>query len=88
MTRRIDKVQGPLPIVSTVEDTHGLSLYGDAPFPLDVHSIQDLGHAIPLRYRLGDVEEPVGQGTLSVVYVGYYAEVARTLDVLHTRILP
>ncbi len=88
MARSVDKVQGPLPIVSTVEDTHRLSLYGDAPLPLDVHRVQDLGHPVSLRDRLRNVQEPVGQRALSVVYVGYYAEVARTLDILHRRILP
>jgi hypothetical protein len=54
--RGVDEVQRPLAVVATIQDPDGLGLDRDAPLPLDVHRVQDLGHPLPLRDRLGDIQ--------------------------------
>ena len=88
MSRGVYKVQGPLAIAPLVQDTHGLGLDRYPPFALQLHGVQDLVHPLTLGDGLGYVEEPVCEGTLAVVDVRDYAEVARAFDVSHPRSLP
>jgi hypothetical protein len=59
----------------------GVALDGDAALTLEVHIIELLVHPLAFSYGLGKVEEAVGEGTLAVVDVGDYTEVA---NILHT----
>ena len=83
MARRVDKVQRPLAVGPVVEQAHGLRLDGDAPFALELHGVQDLVHPVSFGDGIRDVQEPVGQGALAVVYVRDYAEIARAIDAIH-----
>jgi len=60
-----------------------LSLYGDSTLALEVHRVEDLVHPLPLGYSIRDIQEPIGEGTLTVIYMGDNAKVARTFDASH-----
>lgn len=57
-----------------------MALDGNAPFPLQIHVVQGLGHHIPGGYRMGGLEQAVRKGALTMIDVGNDAKVA---DVLH-----
>ena len=88
MSWGVYKVKVPLAVVPVVEDADGLGLDCYPPLALKIHGIQDLVHSLALRDSLGYVEEPVGEGAFSVVYVRDYAEVARAFGVVHPSSLP
>ena len=83
VSRGVYKVQVPLAVAPLVQDAHGLGLDRYPPLALQLHGVQDLVHPLALGDGLGYVEEPIGEGTLAVVYVRDYAEVARAFDVFH-----
>jgi len=62
-------VQGP------VLQPHGLRLDGDAPLPLQLQAVQELGHHLLRADRPGELQDAVGQRGLAVVHVGDDAEV-------------
>ncbi len=82
------EVQVPRAVVPLVEDADGLGLDRNPPLAFQVHGVQDLVHPLALGNGLGYVEEPVGEGAFSVVYVRDYAEVASSFDVVHPASLP
>ncbi len=88
VARGVDEVEHPVAIVPLVEEPDGLGLDGYAALALELHGVQDLVHPFPLGDRLGDVQQPVGEGALAVVDVRDYAEIAGTLDVFHRPSLP
>ena len=60
----------------------GPGLDGDAPFPLDVHIVEQLVLHVPFGDGAGGFQNPVGEGGLAVVDVGDDAEVA---DMIHRK---
>ena len=77
MSRRVDQVERIGLPAAIVEHLDGVALDGDAALFLQVHVVEHL--AFRHGYRVGLLQEAVGQGGLPVVYVGYDAEVADIL---------
>ena len=73
---RVDEVQLVLDAARSVGQANGLRFDGDAPFTLELHSVQVLLAHLPCRHRVRDLEEAVGQRRLPVVDVRHDAEVA------------
>jgi hypothetical protein len=74
---RVDQVKlVKLAISGRVLHPHRFSFDGDALFTFEVHRIQHLRHHVALRERAGTLEQPIGQGGLTVVDVGDDDEVA------------
>ena len=65
-----------LPVVGGIIDLHRPGLDGDAPFPLNVHVVQELLLHIPEGHGAGLLQDAVSQGGLAVVDVGDDAEVS------------
>ena len=77
MTRRVNQVQDVgLPVVRLVAQGDGTSLDGDAPFPFQIHGVQDLILHLSGGHRPTGFDKPVGQGGLAVVDVSDNREVA------------
>jgi hypothetical protein len=53
-----------------------LGFDGDAPFPFDVHRVQDLVSKIPVLYKTRILDQTVGQGGFPMVNMGYDAEIS------------
>src|SRR6266540_2035681 len=68
-------------IAGGVGQTHGIGLDGDPALALELHLVQVLVAHLPLADRMGQVEQPVGQGGLAVVDVGDDAEVAQAREI-------
>ena len=76
MAGGVDQVED----VPGVHDPDVLGLDGDPPLPLDVHGVEVLlPHETGID-RLGDLENPVGEGGLAVVDMADDGEVANELD--------
>jgi len=58
-----------------VRQGDGVALDGNAPFTLEIHSVQDLVPKIPGAYETGMLDETIGQGGFAVIDVGNDAEV-------------
>ena len=58
-----------------IRQGNSVTLDGNAPFSLEIHSVQDLVPEIPLTYETGVLDKAVGQGGLAVIDVGNDAEV-------------
>ena len=58
----------------------GVALDRDAAFPLQVHVVEHLVLHVLAGDGAGDLQQPVGQGALTMVDMGDNAEIA---DVLH-----
>ena len=81
MPRRVDEVERiEFSVAGAVLHLDGVALDGDALFALELHVVEHLGLHLALVERVGLFEQAVGKGALSVVDVGYDAEVA---DVFH-----
>ncbi len=68
-----------LPFVRVI-NLNGVTLNGNALFPLQIHVVQYLVHHVALTNGLGMLQQSVGQGTLSVVNMGDDAKIP---DMLH-----
>lgn len=76
MAGSVDQVENIGAAIGTlIVESDGLGLDGDPPFPLQVHGVQDLVAHLPLGNRPRRLDEAIGQGRLTVVDVGDYAEV-------------
>ena len=77
MAGGVDQIEDVvLPVLGGVHQGDRVGLDGDAPFPFQVHVVQQLVFHLPQRHRLGQLQNPVGQGGLAVVNVGHNAEIA------------
>ena len=65
-----------LPVPAGVWQSDGVALDSNAPFTLEIHSVQDLVPEFPVAYEAGILDEAIGQGGLAVIDVGNDAEVA------------
>ena len=71
VARGVDEVEAVgLPVGGLVVHPDGPGLDGDAPLPLQVHIVQQLGGHLPLLHRAADFNHPVGQGGLAVINMG------------------
>lgn len=77
MAGSVDQVEDILlPVCSPVIDADGSQLDGDAPFPFQIHGIQDLLGKLPLRDRTGRFKQPISQCRLAMVDMGDDAKVS------------
>ncbi len=76
MTWRIDKIEEIyFTIFRPVGEGDCLAFYGDSPFTLDIHIIQDLVFENPVGNYPCVLNHTIGEGRLSMVDMGYYAEI-------------
>lgn len=81
MARGVNQVEDILLAIRVlIIKLDGVTFYRDPTFTFDVHVVQSLGYHVPGGDRLGDLQQPVGQGALAVIDMGYDAKVA---DILH-----
>ena len=77
VARGIDQVEDvALAICSGVLHPRRLELDRDAPFPLQLHVVEELLLHVADRDRAGFLQQPVGQGGFPMVDVGNDAEIA------------
>ena len=77
VSRGVDEVEHiVLPVLRRVHQGDGVGLDGDAPFPLQIHVVQQLVLHLPQGDGLGLLQNAVRQGGLAVVDVGHDAEIA------------
>jgi len=69
----------PLPIKFVIH-LNGMALDGDPPLLLQFHAVENLVVHIPLRHRIGDLQQPVGQGTLPMVNM---CDDTKITDIVH-----
>ena len=70
MARGVDEVQGVgLPVGGLVVQAHRPGLDGDAPLPLQVHVVQQLGLHLPLGNGVAQLNQAVGKGGFSMIDV-------------------
>jgi len=82
VTGRIDKIElVRLAVIRVIRHADGIGLDGDAPLLLDVHRVEHLLGEVALLHRVGELENPVGDGRLAVVDVGHDREVADMGDI-------
>ena len=71
MARGVDEVEVVgLAVVGLVVHPDGPGLDGDAPLPLQLHIVQQLGLHLPLLHRAADLDHAVGQRGFAVVDMG------------------
>ena len=88
VARGVNEVQSiGLAIQGIILDGHRPGLDGDAPLPLQVHAVQQLILHLPLGHRVAQLQQPVGQGGLSVVNVGNDGKIANFTLVCHRMLL-
>ena len=86
VARGVDQVQGIGPaVLRLVVQADGPGLDGDAPLPLQIHVVQQLGLHLPLGDGVTQLNEPVRQRGFSVVDVGDDGKVADQRSVSHKR---
>ena len=68
VSRRVDQVQDIiLSVFGPVVQPHGMRFDGDAPFPFQIHRVQDLVGHFALCQCSGPFQKAVGQGRFAVV---------------------
>lgn len=70
VARRVDQVELVELTLVAILHPHRSGLDRDAPLPLEIHVVEHLLFELPLLYRAGVLEQPVGEGALAVVNVG------------------
>ncbi len=76
MARRVNKIQVKLFVIAVyIRKGHDLAFDGDSSLPFDVHCVQDLVAEISFFHQARPLNQAVGKGGFSVVYVGDDAEV-------------
>ena len=85
MARRVNQIQLiDLSILRLVVQLHSAGLDGDAPFPLQIHVVQQLVFHLALGDRPALFQQPVRQGGLAVVNVGDDGKIADIALFRHT----
>src|SRR5919197_338800 len=83
----VDQVQQvQAPIARRVLHAYGLRLDRDAPLPLELHGVEELGAVVAGIDGTGELEDAVGQGRLPVVDVGDDREVADAV-LVHAKLM-
>ena len=75
MAGSVDKVEHIILAVVFVTHLYSVALDGDAALTLKIHVVEHLIGKVFFVDGLGVVKQTVGESTLAVVDVGYYAEV-------------
>ena len=76
VARGVYEVQGVLlAVFGAVIEADGAGLDGDAALLFEVHVVEDLALHLPALDGAAELYEPVGEGALAVVYVGYYRKI-------------
>ncbi len=77
MAGRVDQIENIVfSVLCVVNKRHGVRLDGDAPFPLQIHIVQNLIFHFAPGHRLGLFQDTVGKGALSMVDMCNDAEIA------------
>ena len=76
VSRSVDKVEHVFLALIIIKHSASLQFYGNAPFALDIHVVEELFFHIPVRHGIGAFDKTVGESALAVVDVGYYAKIA------------
>ena len=88
MSRRIDQIQDIfIPVLCLVDKTGCLQFYGNAPFPFQLHVVQELFLHLPLGNQAGLFNDPVRQSRFSMVDVGNNAEIPNVFLIFAHRFL-
>lgn len=67
----VDKIQRVgLSVLVAVQQPRGLLLDGNAPFPFQIHRIQNLGFHVALLHGAGELDQPVRQRGFPMIDVG------------------
>jgi len=83
---RIDQVKRVFQaVLRHVRQRDGLALDRNAALALDIHIVEHLHLDLALVDDLRPLDETVGERGLAVVYMGYYAEVTCSGDVVHAQ---
>ena len=81
MTGSVDQVEYVLlTVLCPVNDPHGLGLDRDAPFPFDIHIVENLGEHLAARQKPGLFYDPVRQRGFPVVNMRDDAEISYFTD--------
>ena len=89
VARGVDEVQLiGLAVLGLIVELHGPGLDGDAPLPLQVHVVQQLGLHLPGGDGVALFQQPVRQGGLAVVDVGDDGEIADIGLLAHRQLPP
>ena len=80
MTRCVNKVKDIFLAFKFIFHLNSMTFDGYAPFPFEVHIIQDLILEIPVRKRMGKLNQPVGQCAFTMVNV---CNDAKITDMIH-----
>ena len=76
MSGGVDQVEDILlPVFCPVDQTHGLRLDCNSPFPLEVHIVQDLILHLTAGQKTGLFNHPVRQRGLPVINMRHDAEI-------------
>jgi hypothetical protein len=65
-----------LTLSACIGQAHALALDGNAPFPLNIHGVQNLIAEMPLINKPGVLNEPIRQGRFTVVDMGNDTEIS------------
>jgi hypothetical protein len=63
-----------------------VGLDGNAPFPLQIHGIEDLLSHLPLGKTAAELDQPIGQRRLAVVDVGDDGKITNFVDFCHVSV--
>ena len=75
MAGSVNKVQIILLALMHVLHLYGMTLYGYASLPLQIHTVEDLVLEFPFIYCIGFLKQPVGQSAFTVVDMGDDTEI-------------
>ena len=82
MARGVDEIQGiGLSVPGGIGQANRLAFYRDAPFPFNIHRVQNLVLKIPFGNDVGGFNQTVRQSGFAVINMGDNAEVS---DMLHS----
>ena len=82
MPGRVDQVQHPLFASICIVHLDRMALDGDSALAFEIHIVEHLGLHVFGGYRIGVLEQSVGEGTFPVVDVGDDAEVAYVVHIV------
>jgi hypothetical protein len=72
-----------LAVCGSIGDSDRLAFYGDSPFPLNVHVVEDLVLKVAVLHQMAFLDKPIGQGGLTMINVGDDAKVPDQGDICH-----
>ncbi len=79
VSRRVDQVEGIFFTLIFIIHLYGVALDRDTPFAFEVHIVEHLRLKVFPLYGFGELQQAVGECTLTMVYVGNDAKIAYIL---------